>query len=73
MVLKVFSLFCFCFFVVFCLSLPSYHQILATVFIAGKFSCPLSIVFFSDVLPGLVWFCSVNLVVTAGFVADQFI
>ena len=50
---------------------------LATKFFAGYSFCPfipfclIALLFFSDRVPGLVWFCSVDLVTTAGFVADQ--
>ena len=52
---------------------------LATMFFAGHFSCPFfplvcfPFSFFSDHVPGLIWFDSVDLVITAGFIAEQLV
>ena len=51
---------------------------LATMSFAGYFLivvafCLLSLLFFSERVPGLIWFGSVYLVTAAGFVADQLI
>ena len=55
------------------LSLPC--PFLATMSFAGYFLvgffCLLSLLFFSEIIPGLFWFSSVYLVTIAGFVADS--
>ena len=42
----------------------------AGYFLVGFF-CLISLLFFSEIIPGLFWFSSVYLVTTAGFVADS--
>ena len=44
--------------------------LLATFFVSVLFFCLLLFLLFSEHIPGLIWFGSVYLVTTAGFVAD---